>query len=423
MVCVNRKFADIEAANHRLASALYFKEGEEKNKPDTPDQSSQSGHLKDQDKCSVHSDTNGILKSRSDVTVDLYEVSEKKQPGSGHLWKRHPKSQSLRKNNHSKRKQRKESKVVELTSISTTKDTDFPHGAELCHTEYYSDEHQLNPSFSEGWNNFSEDTQTPLNDSSFIQFNSNVDISPSFSPELSPLSLDSCDFSIQMFTELSGCTPAQRGIADVNEGQLTDILDLISVGNKDSEGCMDVEAYFESICECQGDAGQEAGLHDVTFAEQSDGFAEVEGLHCDGGEYTYECGYSCHGDQDRTSDYILNWSAERQNVYTAQGQSHSKDIIQHQAPASINCHFNTAQQQTYRQSQKESDCMQVNCKYNPQFTPFEGVAQSFSAPLHNPEIRPVPTPPQDEDWLFTDILKDRTSPDYQENKAVIDFNC
>ena len=119
LLSLNRKFADIEAANQRLASALYVSE-EEKNssnppsqKPETVDQSgSPSRGLQDPDKCSVHTDAGGISKTRSDVSVGSHE-SEKKQLDSGHLWKRHIKSQpstcSDRKNNQSKDRQKKSS--------------------------------------------------------------------------------------------------------------------------------------------------------------------------------------------------------------------------------------------------------------------------------------------------------------------------
>eukprot|EP00064_Thunnus_orientalis_P018848 superscaffoldBa00004486_g18956 len=423
---IQRKFADIEAANHRLASALYFKEQEKNVSAGTPEQSSspsEGGCLHDPDKGSVHTDADGVSKSWSDVSVGSYEteISEKKQPDSGHLWKRHPKSRSTtftsRKNNHSKGTQRQKKgsgnqKLSEFTFMSSPKGLDYYHGEELFRADYYENETLLQPTSS-----LPEDTQTTLNDSSFIQ---NMDISPSFSPELSPLSLDSCDFSIQMFTDISTCTQAQKSIADIAESQWTDIMDLFSVGSKDVAGCMDVEAYFESICACPGDTGAD----EDAFADQSGSFtdrifsnrAEVEDPHCERGEYRYEYGYSCHGDQgliinhfqsDQRSSQVLRQcqdAAETQfNNFTP---SQGTDTVQNQVPTSISYLYNVSEP---IHPQEESPCMLVNCENNLNFMSFEGVAQSFSAPLHNPEHHLIPTPPHEEDWLFTDILNDRKS--------------
>ncbi|XP_035769805.1 uncharacterized protein C19orf85 [Neolamprologus brichardi] len=222
--------------------------------------------------------------------------------------------------------------------------------------------HNMIQSQSKPANNHQEDTESTTND--FIQLGQNVDISPSFSPELSPLSLDSCDFSVQVFTDLAGCAQAQKSYFDFSEGQLTDIMEPFSIDNKDLGDCTDIEAYFESICACHGDDD------DDIFGDQSHNFTEVDDLHCE-------------------------------------------DINQKQIPSSVSYHhYNIAQLQAYQCSQEESTCMQVNCENNLQFTPFEGVAQSFTVPLNNAELRPIPTPPQEDNWLFTDILKDRKSLSY-----------
>ncbi|KAG8010020.1 hypothetical protein GBF38_014162 [Nibea albiflora] len=399
---IQRKFADIEAANHRLASVLYFKE-EDKNvsslpsqKPDTLDQSgnpSQGGHLQDPDKCSDPTGTDGISKSRSDASIASHEteISEKKQPDSAHLWKRHPKSQPTTaiENNQSKGRQKeKESrncKLVEFTSVSTP--VDDRHGA-----EYYNDENLLK----------STNNQTTQKDSGSLPFGQNVS-----SPELSPLSLDSCDFSIQMYTDISACTQTQKNIVDITENQWTDIMDLFSVGSKDLGGCMDVEAYFDSICACQGDdAGKEVGADDAGFADQSGHFTEricsnsneVEDLQHETSDCRYEHGYSYHADQGLTVNHFQD--VLRQNEDVVEG------IIQNQLPTSIG--YGDSELQMYQHPQEESPCMLQN---NQNFTPFEGVAQSFSVPLHHPEHRSIPTPPHEDDWLFTDILKDRESPE------------
>lgn len=401
---INRKFADIEAANHRLASALYFKEEEKgasslaSHKLDSPEQSGNPS----QSDCPQKADTDGNTKSSSVSFLDLHETQsneKRKQSDSGHLWKHHPKSQSstwtAAANNQSKRRQDKESrryKGVEMKSVSSPKASDLTQGAEPFNSEYYNDESQSKPA-----NDLHEDTETVV---------PNMDVSPSFSPELSPLSLDSCDFSIQMFKDLSACTQAQKSISDFPEGQLTDIMELFTLDNKDVGDCTDIEAYFESICACQGD-------EDVIFGDQSGNFSEVDNVHCEG-EYRYDQGLtSSHFQGNQRSSPTLRQSAYvEEEPFNNFKLCQNADIPQNQVPSSVSYHYNVAQLQAYQCPQEESTCMQVNCENDLQFTPFEGVAQSFSAPLNNPEHRPIPTPPQEDDWLFTDILKDRKSPSY-----------
>ncbi|KAK2844656.1 hypothetical protein Q5P01_011315 [Channa striata] len=386
---IQSKFADIEAANHRLASALYFKD-EEKNvsslqsqKPETTDQLDNA---------------HGISKLTTDSSVASHqtEVSDKKQVNSGHLWKRHPKSQSstcaARKNSRSKgTKKSQHHKVVEFTHASSPKDNDCYRRAELLHTSQHY----------EPTSTFSDHAHTVLQDAGCVQ---NVDISPSFSP----LSLDSCDFSIQMFTDISASTHSQRSVADFAETQWTDIMDLFS-GNNDTGGCMDVEAYFESICACQGDGGQETG--DYTFSHQSDNLTEnnrfeSQNPHCARGEYRRVNAFSCHEDQGQPVDHH---TAETQFTHFKPAQD--VDITQRQLQTLIDYHHNVSELQACQRPQEETHCMLGHCENQQNFTPFEGVARSFSAPLHNPEHRPIPTPPHEDDWLFTDILKDRKSPD------------
>ncbi|KAA8591677.1 hypothetical protein FQN60_017051, partial [Etheostoma spectabile] len=350
---IQRKFADIEAANHRLASALYFKE-EGKNvvspssqTPETLEQSSSSPQVPDT--CNIHTDADGIPKAWSDVSVGSREteISKKKQPDSGHLRKRQPKSQpttcTATKNNQSKERQKEQSRnqlSSSSSSMSSPEGIDYHHGAKRLHTECYNNESQLKST-----NYLSEDPGV-------IQFGQNVDSSPSFSPELSPLSINPCDFSVQLLTDISTCTQAQKSIADISESQWTDIMDLFSVGNKDLGGCMDVEAFFESICACQGDAGQEVGADDVEFTDKSDSSSnksEVEDLQCETGEYIYE--YSCHDDQGMSINHFQSdqrsLQAPRQNDAEMQFNNfkpnQEADIIQNQLPTPISFLYNASE--------------------------------------------------------------------------------
>ncbi|XP_063735038.1 uncharacterized protein LOC134861633 [Eleginops maclovinus] len=307
---IQRKFADIEATNHRLASSLCHMEKEKNTssppsqKPERADRSgspAQGDDLPDQDKCSAH--TEG---SESNVSHTI-EISEKKQQDSGHLWKRHPKSQpttcNAKKKNNSKERQKKDNHLSSsLSHMTSPQGIDYHHDEELRYAECYNGDSQL-----ESANNSSEDLTQQ--ESGFIQFNQDADISPS----VSPLSLDSsCDFSIQMFSNMS--PQAQKSIADISESQWADIMDLFSVGSKDLGGCMDVETYFESICACQGDSGQEFNADDVGLADQSDIFrsSEVDDQHSETGEPRYE--YSYHGDQGLPINHFQrSLQAQRQN--------------------------------------------------------------------------------------------------------------
>lgn len=431
-ISFNRKFADIEAANHRLASALYFKEDEKglsslpSQKPETLDQSrspSKGAYVQDPEKCSIQRGAGCISLSGTDVSTGSHEndISEKRNPDLGRLWKRHPNPEpasgtimSYDKNNKSKEELKEENgkhKLDELTSVSSSVDQ---HEAEIFHTELYGDKSPLKSN-----NNLSGESQTDQMDSHVTQFSQNVDISPVFSPGLSILSFDSCDSPIQcLFTDIPTCTQAQKNIPDISENQWADIMDLFSVSSKDFAGCMDVEAYFESICECQSDAGQEVCAGDIGFVDQSESLTEricsdrSEDLHCEADEYRHEYACSCRGDQDLTINPLNGAPRQTDDAakthFNSLKPSQGTDITQNQLCTSTSYHYNMLELQTYQHPQEESTCMLVN---NQHFTPFEGVAQSFSVPPFTAEDRPIQTPPQEDDWLFTDILKDRESPD------------
>ena len=349
--------------------------------PETPDHSGSpppGEYLQDPDKCSGHTVADGISKSNCDVSLGSHEaeISENGELDSGHLWKQHPRSQPPNQSKGGQNKGSRNPKLVEAMSMSSPSNNH--HEAELFPTESRDDQSPLKSA-----NSLSNDSQTAQQESGFIH---NVDTSPVFSPQLSPLSLDSCDFR-----DTSTCTDVQRNIADISEAQWTDILDFFSVGTMELGSCVDVEAYFESICACQGEAGQEAA-------------AEVESLHCEAGECRYDYGYSCYADQGLTINHFLR---QNEDAPETQLNSFKPPGIINQLQTSVGLHCDASELQTY--PREESSCMLVN---NQNFRPFEGVAQSFSAPLLIPEHRPIPTPPHEDDWLFTDILKDRKSLDF-----------
>ncbi|XP_074539215.1 uncharacterized protein c16h19orf85 [Halichoeres trimaculatus] len=416
---IQRKFADIEAANHRLASALSNNEKETNvlslpsQKSETLNQSvfpSEDTNFQDQDKCSHPSGRDGMNTSRTAVSVQSHETEtrERKQPEVGHLWKRHPKSQhnmrSSRKTNQSKERQMTESqnhKLVDFTFLASASGMDSCLRSE-----------QVN---QPGSAHFSQEgSPTAHQDTTFFPFGQNVDISSSFSPQLSPLSLDSCDFSMQVFKDVL----TQKNAADITESQWTDFIDLFSAGSKDLGGCMDVEAYLESICARQSEDGQEGRVDDVGFSDQSDSYTkicndrlEVEDMHTNSRGYRYEYGYICCGNQGLSVNYMGQNKETQFNNCKLPSDTYST----HNLLSTAISYLNPSELQTYQNLNQESSCMLINRENNQNLTPFEGVAQSFSVPLHTPEDRPIPTPPHEDDWLFTDILKDRKSPDCQEN--------
>ncbi|MEQ2305790.1 hypothetical protein AMECASPLE_001608 [Ameca splendens] len=404
---IQRKFADIEAANHRLASALYVKDGEkttsslllqsqETLEPAGPTPQRES--LQDPDQYSVHTDAEGILKSRSGAS----EVREQKQYDK-HPWKLPQKSTCTAKmNNQSKMKQSKQknrTQVVEFSFMNALNSKGVFQEAELLQSENPNYKSQMNLI-----NSLTESNQRLPKHPNFILLAQNEDSSPPFSPELSPLSLDSCDFSAQMLTDLSACTQIQETITD----GLSDITELFSVGNKDSVGHMDVESYFESICPCQVDAGLEVCPdEDITLEGLSENFTGLENMPPGEGECKCSYDYSCEEDRGGTADYFQ--SNPRSSHLLRQGEyPYTKQSCQSTDIISISHEYSITELQTHQHLQEGSSCMLVN---NLNLTPFKGVAQSFPVPPppHH-EHRPIPTPPHEDDWLFPDILKDRQLP-------------
>lgn len=356
-VSVNRKFADIEAANHRLASALYFKKEEKQTSPllshkqDAPDSSGnppQRHSLLDSEKCSVP--TESIL--RTDISDDSNEAEIRVETLSdfGHGWKSHHKS------NSSQTKERRQKKEG-TQKLSLAKGKDYFQEAEFFQSEYHDDFEPIS--------NLSDNPQAPP-DSSSTSLCNQIENS-SFSSELSPLSLDSFDFS-----DLTACSQDPKTFS---EGQLPDLADLYSVCDSYSESCMDVEDYFDSSSSCQDEDLSDAG-----------------------GEHKYR--YSCQEEQSVTPDLLRSSRMLRQTVEEKQlniQPCQSTAINSNLLSTSISC------------SSVTQLPLQESPFHNLNLSLFEGVAQSFFAPHHHREHRPIPTLPPEDDWLFTDILKDRQS--------------
>ncbi|XP_055359146.1 uncharacterized protein LOC129603152 [Betta splendens] len=375
---IQRKFADIEAANHRLASAIYFKE-EDRNAPSAAsekpesDDASETNPPAEPQKRSLHRDADGHSRPASDVSVGSRQTEdgEKKQLSPAHLWKRQPKSQSTtgaaRRNSLSTGRQKRARggpTAVGFALTDSPKGTDYHSGAAAFQPEPCEDSSHVKAAGS------LPQAHTLLQDAGFTP---DKDASPSFSPPLSPLSIDSCDFSIQMLTDV--CAHPQRSIADMEESQWADIMDLFGG---------DAEACVESV-----------GAEQLPFPGPSHSLCstrcESEDPCGDGGEY------GAYGRQ-RGPGTNPAGSAQFNSFAPARGPD-----------APISYHYAASAPHTY-QSPQEDGRVLGGCENHLHFTPFEGVAQSFCAPLHPPEHRSIPTPPRDDDWLFTDILKDTGEP-------------
>lgn len=355
---------------------------------------------------SVHEAADGVSKSprvsKSDTSVDSHrgENGEKKQPELLHLWKRLPKPliTTCNKKKQSKAEQKEESKMEKLIEF-------LPIDSSMGYKQGIH--HSSNKSLPPSSNILSGDSETTHQDSGFFQFDHTADMSPTFSTEPHQLSLDSCNFSMQTSTDISACTEAQENVADVSESQWTDIVDLFGVGNKNLGGFLDVEAYFESICACQSDndehgidaehfglSGQSEGLTakncSNTSEDDSFQFVAAEDI-CEDAPSCQETGLRQNEDAAETH-------------FNSFRTSHC--IIQNQLPTAINCQGDIS---THHNSQGRGPCMLTN---NQTFTPFEGVAQSFTVPLYGVKHYTIPTPPHEDDWLFTYILEDGTSSDY-----------
>ncbi|XP_008429830.1 uncharacterized protein c16h19orf85 [Poecilia reticulata] len=327
---IQRKFADIEAANHRLASALYVKDTQEPLEPQGS--TSQSEALQGPDQSGGQTDAKGISKSRSDASVagEPKELDDKQRKSTNNQNK-------MRQTNEKRR-----NKAVEFSEVFLE--------ADLLQSEYPCHQNHMNPI---GYRN--ENNQHP----NVIVLAQNEDDSPPFSPELSPLSLDSCDFSAQMLTDLS---------TNTEQESIRDITELFT----DPVGHVDVGSYFETICPRR--------VEDMILSDNFTGLEENM-------EPERSFGYSCEEDRGGTVDYV------QRNP----GNSRQPRQSEYKASASI---FSVTEQQ--------GSCCMLGNDLN--VAPFEGVAQSFPVPPPQQERRPVPTPPHEDDWPFPDILKDGQLP-------------
>lgn len=383
-VPLNRRFADIEAANHRLASALYLKE-EEKDasslsaeERDTADRS--GGSAPD-----LSRPAEAAASARSDALFNPRDPDGSGEKQSG-LEQPEPETAACR--GQSKALQQQENNTHQPAGIPSTSSRTACQPSAQGRPPSSPPETASNASAS----------QIAQPDPAYMEFTPNVDACPAASPGLGPLSPQSCDLSVWMFSDSSTCTHAQKSTTDISESQWSDIVDLLSVGSPDG-AYAELEACFESICACRGDAGQGVEPAEFGFVDFFDSFTENPGatvfeggrLHGDTCEYMREDG---HGREQAT---------QRQNEGSL---STAHAVAGQQLPASLSYRSDGSELQACQHPQGEGPCTLGS---KPHFTPFEGVAQSFTVPHHCSRPRAFPTLPREEDWPFTDILEDRAS--------------
>lgn len=347
----NRKFADIEAANHRLASALYLKD------KDAP-------RLSPEDR-----DAEAVASAASEAPVNPRDgdSSGEQQPGLENLWKGQPRPQT------SQAEQRRENKSHEAaetpsTSSGTARQGHPPHRP----PDTASD---------------ASDAQIAPPDSGYTWLTQTVDTSPAGSPGPGPLSPEACDLSVWMFSDASAGSP---------ESQWSEIVDLLGAGSPD-RAYAEVEAYLESICACRGD-GQDVESTEFGLADFLDSLTENPG------EIVFDGGRS-HGDACeymREDDWEVTQRQNQDSLSTAQLAVERQQPL----PASPDHRNHGPELQACRHPRGEGACTLGSKAHS---ALFEGVAQSFTVPLHHSRPRAIPALPREEDWPFTDILEDRVS--------------
>lgn len=259
----------------------------------------------------------------------------------------------------------------------------------------------------------SANSQQTQRDSVAVDFDHQIDVPPTFSPELHPLSLDYCNFpDIPEEPEMNG---------DASESPWADVVDLFGIGSSSGSnnvgGFFDIEEYFESICACKSDSG-EHGVDGQPFGWPSDQWED----NC-GNKWQDEEEVDLTATPEETNEGASNCpEMERQMVFSdVQCGAAQNEEARLSSSRTSQCFTQSQQSQqptaaTHCSTQSNlSQGSQASCTLmgNQHFT-FEGVAQSFSVPPHVQHCSIPTPPPHEDDWLFTYILKDGASSDFWE---------
>lgn len=232
----------------------------------------------------------------------------------------------------------------------------------------------------------SAEPQPTHRDSVAVDSEQQMDVSPTFSPELHLLSLDYCNFPD---------IPEKANMhADESESQWADIVDLFGIGRSSSSSSnnvgdfFDIEAYFESICSCKSDSSEQ------TVDSQPLGWLSDQ--------WEATCSKVRQDEED------VEFTVTPEGMYGGASRCPQMDrqtVLSQQVTAV----GDNSTQHSSTQDSQASCTLTGNQHFN-----FEGVAQSFSVPPHIQHCSIPTPPPHEDDWLFTYILKDRASSDFWE---------
>ncbi|XP_019896743.2 uncharacterized protein LOC109614804 [Esox lucius] len=446
----NRKFAEIEAANHQLASVLFSTDAANS---DTPSPSQHPIMVDQSDSASKAPKSAGALSPCSTPTEDL--AVEHSEPGD---YLSLSPQQHMDQSNGSPPRERTDRQGLRLddpadcgSPRSSGKTKDLERGRENLPTEPFGCEMASEESLCSWIDSIREKYETqlrqesdsnttlpPLNQRALPE---NQDVSTinqtPLSPVLSHLSLDSCDFGVTAATEISVCCQSQNNVADDDtvESQRMDMMRFWASEEKplDDGSFGDfVDPHLETIWGSQGEEGNLATkLHidDVTFLNQSDSFiekwmlctsstdsrSEMELIDCFSGQYDSGHAYRCSVDPVSAIRDFLNGQGSSQclleSALERQGTDRQLTCLNdtpNQLYSSIGYHCNLPDTNMLQSScpQPDSTFSLVKDDLNQNCIPFAGVARSFPAPIQTPHSHQVLTPPLENDWLFTDIMED-----------------
>ncbi|CAL8340879.1 unnamed protein product [Gadus morhua 'NCC'] len=471
----NRKFSNIEAANQRLASALLCTKEENTSpsfpgqKPVTPEPSvkpTTGDGLAEKANDPMTNTSKDIEQASKLGSGSAYgsiemEISKQRQPESRHFLVSLPKSQASTGTWRGKSQGHRapnpalqnmignENQAKSTSFLNSPEHTEFNHQPGVSQTacDRYEKTTQRNrihrsevnvgtarlKETDNNNNNQDRHFKSASDSDVIIHLDEDLDLSlsPSFSPDLSPLSLDSCDFSVQSMLDMSTCFQKNHK-EDTVENQWTDMMEVLQtevICRDDLEDCMNMEEFFENVCICQegsseleGDVccddittssmNHERGTcmgHEIFQIQSNDNCgSEAEHLKCIEGKYGYGGSDAFQSDlglpfKNLTSDQRTsqNLPASRSEiVFNETASDQDKDNQSNSIFSIYLCNNSTLN--TYSCAQQESSCAFEACN-NKTGTHFEGVAQSFSAHTET-QYHPILTPPFENDWLFTEIV-------------------
>lgn len=294
--------ADIEAANHRLASALHLKDEEKSASSPSPEER----------------DTEAVASAGSE---DLFHPRDgdsggEKQAGLENLWKGQPKPQTCRGQSQAAQHAHNNSHTPAEVAWNSAEGHPPNHPPQTA----------------------TSGSQVAQPGSAHLELTQNADASPG----LGPLSPQSCDLSLWTLSDISTCTQGHKSVGDISESQWSEIVDLLGVGGPD-RAYAEVEACFESICACRGVDGQEPGSAEFEFDDFFDSFIENPGetaleggrSHGDACEYMFEDGHGCQDEDSVSTAHV---------------------VVEQQLPASLSYRGDGSELQACRHPRGEGPC-------------------------------------------------------------------